>query len=42
METKGSLTGSQESAIGPYPEPVESSSHSHNMFKIHSNIIIPT
>jgi hypothetical protein len=32
MDPKGSLLGSQESAIGPYPEPDESSSHILNLF----------
>jgi len=32
METEGSLPCSQESAVGPYPELDESSSHSLTVF----------
>jgi len=32
METQVSLLCSQQSAIGPYPEPDKSIPHSHSMF----------
>jgi hypothetical protein len=32
METEGSLPRSQEPAIGPYPEPDESSPHLSTLF----------
>jgi len=42
MEPEGSLPCSQEPAIGPYPEPNESSPYHPTYFsKIHSNIILP-
>jgi hypothetical protein len=41
MEPEDSLLCSQKPATGPYPEPEESSSHSHAIFfKIHSNIFV--
>jgi hypothetical protein len=41
METKFSLSCSQETTTGPYPEPDESSPHTPTLFNIHFNIIIP-
>jgi hypothetical protein len=32
METKGSFLHPEEPATGPYPEPYESSPHSHTLF----------
>jgi hypothetical protein len=32
---------SQQPATGPYSEPDESSSHSHNLYKIQFNVILP-
>jgi hypothetical protein len=40
MEPEGSLQCSQESAIGPYPEPDESSPYCATLFlEIHFNIL---
>jgi hypothetical protein len=40
-ELEGCLPCSQKPATGPYPEPGEYNSHSHILFKIHFNIILP-
>jgi hypothetical protein len=41
MEPKGSLPCSQESSIGPYPEPDQSSPY-HPILFIHSNTYYPS
>jgi hypothetical protein len=42
MEPEGSLLSLQEPATRSYPEPAESIPHSHTLFKILFNIILPS
>jgi hypothetical protein len=42
MDSKGSLSDSQELSNGPYPEQHQSSSHNPNLFLTRSILMLPT